>query len=169
MARVRNLFVLFAMVTSLGATEVTEKQFTLIAENVVLANEAMSCELKSLTWKTADEVWAPTQADALSVVARLKSDQGTNEILSCGGRDTNMDACLKRISLSRFQAFGLIIKGRKQILLDASPVYPNQERYQPNMWLTEIVSVRVLGGGAGYWWTLYDCEAGRFVECNRRP
>jgi hypothetical protein len=169
MGRLREFFVWSAIVASLGATEATEKQFTLIAENVVLANEAMSSELKSLTWKTAEKVWSPTQTDALSIMAHLKSDRGMNEILSCGGQDTNMEPCLNRIASSRFQVFGLCIKGRKQILLDASPIYPNQERYQPNMWLKEIVSAQVLGGGAGYWWTLYDCDTGQFVDCNRRP
>jgi hypothetical protein len=146
-----------------------EKQFTSIAPDVVLANDEMATELRSLTWKKAEKIWTPTTADALSVVNHLRSAQGAEEVLSCAGPETKMDASLKRIPSSRYQVFGLVITGRRQLLVEASPIKSNFDRYLPELWLKEIVSARVLDGGAAYWWALYDVESGRFVSCNRRP
>lgn len=152
-----------------GSVVSAEKQFTLIAPNIALANDGMSAEIRSRTWKTAEKTWAPTAADALSAVAHLKSAHGRKEILSCGGVDANMDASLKRIHSSRYQVFGLIITGRKQLLIEASPMKSSFDRYLPELWLKEIVSIRVLDGGSGYWWALYDSDSARVVSCNRRP
>ena len=146
-----------------------EKQFTLIAPNVVLANDAMSAELKSSTWKTAEGTWSPTEADALTAVKHLRSDQAAKEILACSGRETKMDASLKRIDSSRYQVFGLIIDGGRKLLIEASPTQSSFDRFMPELWRKEIISVRVQDGGAGYWWVLYDVNSGRFVACNRRP
>jgi hypothetical protein len=153
------------MVDAVGA----EKRFTLIAPNVVLANAAMAAELKSSTWKTAKGTWAPTEADALAAVKHLKSDQAAKEILACAGRDTNMDDSLKRIDSSRYQVFGLIIDGGRKLLIEASPTKASFDRFTPELWRKEIISVRVQDGGAAYWWALYDVNSSRFVSCNRRP
>ena len=146
-----------------------EKQFTLIAPNVVLANDAMASELISLTWKTAKGTWDAKEADALAAVDHLKSDQAKKELLAGAGPDTKMDASLERIGSSRYQVFGLIIEGRRKLLLEASPTQSSFDRLLPELWRKEILSVAVQDGGADYWWALYDVEIGRFVSCNRRP
>ncbi len=152
-------------INALGA----EAQFVLIAPNVVLANDKMASEVIALTWKKAENVWTPSSSVALSAIALLESPQGEKEILSCGGREIDMSACIKLTRLSRYQVFGLVIGGRKQILLEASPIDPSYDRYLPDLWLTRIVSSQVLDGGPAYWWVLYDVESTRFVDCNRRP
>ena len=161
----------FLVVSALLSTNAlsAEVRFVVIAPNVVLANHEMASELIALTWKKAENVWTPSPSVALSAIVLLESPQGEKELLSCGGPAIDMSACLKLIKLSRYQVFGLVIGGRKQILLEASPINPSYDRYLPDLWLTRIVSTQVLDGGPAYWWVLYDVESTRFMDCNRRP
>jgi hypothetical protein len=158
---------LMTMLTSGALSE--EKRFTRIGSNVVVANKAMSDELRKMAWKTAENVWQPTMPDAARAVAHLGSEEGKKEILTSADPSVNMGACLKRLDSSRYQVFGLVVKGRKQLLIEASPAKLSFDRYFPDLWLNEIISVRVFDGGAAYWWVLFDVESGGFVDCNCRP
>jgi hypothetical protein len=163
--------ILISAVTSLSALHVVgaEKQFTVVAPNVVVANAAMAAELQSLTWKTAKKIWVPAKGEVLRVVNHLNTGQAKKELLACATPAANMAASLERVGSSRYQVFGFVIDARKRVLIEASPAHTSFDRFLPDLWQKEILSVRVQDGGAGYWWALYDVEDSRFVTCNRRP
>lgn len=146
-----------------------DAQFTLVAPNVVLASDTKSAELKSLTWKNAQGTWAPTEADVLIALTHLNSEQAVKEILACAEPNAKINESVKRIESSRYQVFGLVIGDHRKLLFDASPVQSSLDRFLPDLWRKEVVSIRVQDGGAAYWWALYDVESSRFVACNRRP
>ncbi len=160
-----GVFRLFACVAALAAAHAA---FILIDTNIVLANEAMSEQLRSLNRRDADGVWMPAKSDVVAGFARLCSKEGPVEIFGIADPAANMSVSLARIPQSRFQVFGLVFGQHRQILFQASP---KEERFgiTEEEWRGKIVSVRVHDGGAFYWSVLYDVESGRFVACDRRP
>src|ERR1700750_1603190 len=108
----------FALAFHIGLTTTTlaEKQFTLIGPNVVVANIEMADELRSYSWRRADGCWAPDASDVLRGLTRLQPKAGADEIMASAVAKIDMSPSLRVLAESRYQVFGLVVSGRKQIL-----------------------------------------------------
>jgi hypothetical protein len=155
------------MMTTAVASD--QKDFTIVASNVVVANKELAEELRTRSFRKADDSWVPTNAQVLEGFDRLRTKEGADEILASAIGGIDMSPSLQLVSVSRYQAFGLVFDNRKQILYDASPTDSALEVSERDLWLKQIVSLRVHDGGLVYWWALYDVQSGRFVLSNRRP
>lgn len=98
-----------------------QKEFTQVTPDVIVANKEMADEVRALSCKEADGTWVPTDDQVRSGFDHLRSEVGAAEIKATSPRWLDMTRSLQRMSLSRYQVFGLIFGGQKQILYYASP------------------------------------------------
>ena len=165
----RSVSVLLALGLTATAFPSSGDGFVRVAPNLAMATERVTLELKRLAWKNLDGAWSPSQAEVQAAFDHLRTTQGNAEVLSTALPTMNMAVSLRRIPSSLFQVFGVINKGRKCLLFEALPKNDPIDPNDPNLWLKEIISVRVLDGGSAFWWVMYDVSSHRFVDCNRRP
>ena len=141
-----------------------QKEFTQVTPDVIVANKEMADEVRALSCKEAEGTWIPTNDQVLIGFDRLRSEQGAAEIRATAPRWLDMSASLQRISLSRYQVFGLMFGGRKQILYHASP----KDDTTKIDWLKQAICLKTFDGGAEFWWAFYDVQSGHFVASSRR-
>lgn len=143
--------------------------FRQLGPTLAVANSETSRKLISRARERSVDTWEPTDAIIRTGFERLNSDVGATEILGLKSCPVDMIAAFNRRTTSRFQAFGLVTSGRKQVLFDASPLDANVNCFFPDRWLKEIISFTVQDGGDRYSGSLYDCNEGKFVARGRRP
>jgi hypothetical protein len=103
---------------------------------------------------------------SVAAVSLIQSDDGQRDVIAKGLLlGWHMEPSLKRITKSRFQVFGLVIAGRKHLLVDATPL----ESDAPKLWLTDCISCNVYDGGAAYWWVLIEVDSMKVTSSGRRP
>ena len=142
-----------------------QKEFKQVTPDVIVANKEMADEVRALSCKEADGTWVPTNDQVRIGFDRLRSEQGAAEIMATAPTWLDMSPSLQRISLSRYQVFGLVFGGRNQILYHASP----KDDTIKIDWLKHAICLRTFDGGAEFWWAFYDVQSGHFVASSRRP
>jgi hypothetical protein len=159
----RSLRVVLVCLLVMPGNTSAQKEFTQVTPDVIVANKEMADEVRALSCKEADGTWVPTSDQVRIGFNHLRSEVGAAEIKATAPRWLDMSPSLQRISLSRYQVFGLIVGGRKQILYHASPKDTKID------WLKQAICSTTFDGGAAFWWTFYDVESGHFVLSSRRP
>ncbi|HKP03942.1 MAG TPA: hypothetical protein VJU77_11365 [Chthoniobacterales bacterium] len=136
-----------------------------IAPTIAVADQQLTLQLRQSLPPEAEGAWTPSRSQVLEVMAFVKSEVGKREILAKAAAGVRMEFSLKRIDQSRFQIFGLLIGGRKHMLIDATPL----DSDAPELWLKDRISQNVFDGGAAYWWVLVDSDSREVRSCGRRP
>ena len=164
----KRLCSILVLLLALQGVVCAQKQFTMIKPEVVVANKELADELRKLTWQKADDTWVPTDAQVLNALERLKTPEGAAEVVASAIPGVDMRPSVRLVSTSKYQVFGLVLNHRNHILYDASPQNSPLEGLGSDLWLKQIISANVHDGGLGYWFALYDVQAGRFVLSNHR-
>jgi len=146
----RQSFLALLLLLATAGVVCAQKEFTVVAPEVVLASKELADELKSLSLPEANDTWVPNNSQVLGGFDRLNTKEGSAEIVASAIGGIDMSPSLQRISLSRYQVFGLIFDSRKQILYDASPKPTALEVSETDRWLKQIISVRAQDGGSAY-------------------
>jgi hypothetical protein len=150
----------------LEATPVIGPKLLLEASpTVAIADRELTQKIGKYLKKTTEGSWTPSRETALAAVARIQSDRGRRDIIAKASPALHIGTSLNRIARSRFQIFGLVIAGRKELLIDATPLQSDA----PELWLTGCISCSIFDGGAAYWWVLVDADSLEVTSCGRRP
>ena len=96
---------------------------------------------------------------------RAWSPSGKQAVVKKAGPEMRIEKSLHRLDKSRYQVFGVVVKGRRHLFIDSTPL----DSDAPEWWLTDCISRNVFDGGAAYWWVLIGVEPLQVVDCNRRP
>lgn len=141
-----------------------DNAFREIAPDVAVAKPEFVEKMKEYLLH-AEHAWSPTDEQVLAALSLLRSERGKQAIVEKAGSEMRIEKSLQRLDKSRYQVFGVVIKGRRHLFVDATPL----DSDAPEWWLTDCISRNVFDGGAAYWWVLVRAEPLTVVDCNRRP
>jgi hypothetical protein len=141
-----------------------EPAFTEIAPDIAVASKDFTAKNRHHLWADADGAWAPTPEQALAAFSLLRSERGKRAVME-NTQWSRMEDSLRRLDKSRYQIFGLTLRGRRHLLVDATPL----DSDAPELWLTDCISCSVFDGGAAYWWVLVRVEPLAVIRSGRRP
>jgi hypothetical protein len=114
---------------------------------------ASDAQKQAILFGGPTEFWTPTSADVKELEARLPSFLHA-EALGAGDAREDIIEVRRRLRTYRRQYVGLVLDGKRQILLNA---FPKDEDFA---WKREFIEVS--DGGASFWRVLYDVRQRRF-------
>lgn len=159
------IFICLTTFHRLDAASETEKPFTQVAKTVVVANEAFTRANISRLWPSASDAWTPKKQLVLEFFRELDSKSRRQEIIEASPSGVDMTPALAAFNECRFQVFGLVIKNKRFLLIDASPIQSDG----PDIWLKNCVSCSVFDGGSHYWSVLARGDTFKVISSGKRP
>lgn len=165
-----KLLVLF-LLTTFSALQSSKANpgYQKVDSRVAVANHEMSAGLKSQLWPSATRVWEPKAKQVLGGLLFLESEKGKNAITEAAQFGMDMHPCISKITETRFQVYGFVIKGRKCLLFDSAPNISTPQIGVADKWLSESIAQSVYDGGSAFWFVLLDVDTSRVIASGRRP
>lgn len=140
-----------------------------VNSRIAVANDEMSATLKNQLWPSATRAWEPKAEQVLGGLLFLESEKGKNAITEAAHFGTDMHPCISKITKTRFQVYGFVVKDRKCLLFDSAPDISTPQVGLADQWLKEDIGQSVFDGGSAFWFVLLDLDDNKVIATGRRP
>lgn len=154
------LLVSLAFACKTDQASARQSDFQQIDDQVVLVTGSSAREL--IGFSRVEGTWTPSRAQVMIALEFLRSPAGRAELTKLGAPEIGVGSYLDRLQKPggfRFQVFGTVSKGRRQLFIHCFP----SEAHETN-WKSKVL-LNTASSTTGFWWACYDYRDQFFMSC----